>query len=202
MRRFLLSITLLLSLYLVNAQSKASDNADTPFFDYENITLSSSADIAGHDSKPQPLRLTGRVFESDGTTPAKNVILYLYQHDEKGEFQYETYNGKKRLKHRGWVQTNENGEYVFNTFVPGEAIIPLNYPRHYGPKQLYLMAKTPDSQVVNLPAFMFEGDDLLSKSCMKRLNRKGIDCILSPVDKNGTLVAEKNIVLPEPSQSL
>ena len=94
------------------------------------------------------------------------------------------------------LKTDEDGRYTFNTFMPGEAIIPLNFPRQYGPKQLYLVAKTENSEDFNLPAFMFEGDELLSKSCLKRLKRKGIDCILSPKDEGGKMVARKNIILP------
>ncbi|MEM1001109.1 MAG: hypothetical protein AAGH46_00495 [Bacteroidota bacterium] len=184
-------------IFVISIGFAQKSQQDIPFYDYEDIVLTSEATITDYEQKSNKLQITGTVYESDGITPAKDVILYLYQHDENGEFQFVESNGSKRLRHRTWIKTDENGSYTFNTFVPGEAIVPLNYPRQYGPKQIYLVAKTESSEDFNLPAFMFEGDDLLSKSCKKRLKRKGIDCILNPELKQDILVAEKNITLPE-----
>jgi protocatechuate 3,4-dioxygenase beta subunit len=177
--------------------SQNTDQEDIPFYDYQNLNLSNEGTVTDYDVKPNKLKITGTIYEADGITPAKDVVLYLYQHDENGEFHVEETGNSKRLRHRTWIKTDEDGKYTINTFMPGEAIIPLNYPRQYGPKQLYLVAKTNDSEDFNLPAFMFEDDDLLSKSCKKRLKRKGIDCILSPELKDGVLIAEKNIILPD-----
>jgi protocatechuate 3,4-dioxygenase beta subunit len=196
MKSFIFNLMFILSITSGIAQDKNKATAELPFDDYKGLTLSSSAEIPDYQTKPNTLKISGIVYQADGTTPASDVILYLYQHDENGDFQYEVNDGVKRLRHRGWVKTDSNGRYTFNTFIPGEAIVPLNYPRRYGPKQIYLMAKTTDSQVINLPAFMFEGDDLLSKSCRKRLEKKGIDCILNPVEEEGILVADQDIVLP------
>ena len=168
---------------------------DIPFYDYEGMVLSSEATIKDYELKTEQLQITGIVYEADGVTPAKDVVIYLYQHDENGEFQFEEADGLKRLRHRMWIKTDNHGHYTFNTFMPGEAVIPLNYPRRYGPKQIYLVAKTNTSEDFNLPAFVFEGDDLLSKSCLRRLKKKGVDCILSLQNENGKLVARKNIVL-------
>jgi len=180
--------------------SQNGDQEDIPFYDYKELTLSNEATVQDYEVKPNKLKITGIIYESDGITPAKDVVLYLYQHDENGEFQLEASENSKRLRHRTWIKTDDDGKYTINTFMPGEAIVPLNYPRRYGPKQLYLVAKTDNSEDFNLPAFMFENDDLLSKSCKKRLKRKGIDCILSPELKDGVLIAEKNIILPENPQ--
>ena len=194
MRKLILVLSICTWFNLAESQSK-STKEDIPFYDHEGMVLSSEATIVDYDQKTDQLQITGVVYESDGVTPAKDVVIYLYQHDENGEFQFEEENGKKRLRHRMWIKTDDKGRYTFNTFMPGQAIIPLNYPRRYGPKQIYLVAKTNESKDFNLPAFMFEGDDRLSKSCIKRLKRKGVDCILSPQNENGKMVARKNITL-------
>ena len=171
-------------------------NEDIPFYDYEQMVLSNEATMPDADSKPDQLTITGKVLLSDGLTPAKDVILYLYQHDENGEFQFETKNGKERLRHRAWVKTDDQGNYTFNTFVPGEAIVKLNYPRRYGPKQFYLVAKLPESEDFALPALMFEDDPLISKNCIRRLKRKNIDCLVSMEQSDGKAVVKKDITLP------
>lgn len=171
-------------------------NEDIPFYDYEQMILSEVATMPETESKPNQLTITGKVLMPDGLTPAKNVILYLYQHDENGEFQFETYNDKERLRHRTWVKTDDQGNYTFNTFVPGEAIVKLNYPRRYGPKQFYLVAKLPETEDFALPALMFEDDPLISKNCKRRLKRKNIDCLISMEQINGKAVVKKDITLP------
>ena len=180
---------------LICLQSFGQSN-DIPFYDYNEVELSSSAVMPGSEGKPNPITIQGKVFESDGVTPADGVIIYMYQHDENGDFQFEDENDDKRLLHRTWIKTDEEGNYSFKTFVPGEAIVPLNYPRHYGPKQYYLVAKSGDSEEYMLPAFMFEDDELIGKSCKRRLKRKGLDILLSPESKDGVVIAEKNIILP------
>lgn len=171
-------------------------NEDIPFYDYEQMILSEVATMPDTESKPNQLTITGKVLMHDGLTPAKNVILYLYQHDENGEFQFETYNDKERLRHRTWVKTDDQGNYTFNTFVPGEAIVKLNYPRRYGPKQFYLVAKLPETEDFALPALMFEDDPLISKNCKRRLKRKNIDCLISMEQIDGKAVVKKDITLP------
>jgi protocatechuate 3,4-dioxygenase beta subunit len=191
-------LTILLSpLFIFSIATSQESSKDLPFYDYANMILSNEATIADFEQKANKLQISGVVYEADGVTPAKDVIIYVYQHDENGEFQYQTVNDRRRLRHRLWIKTSADGSYTFNTFMPGEAIVPLNYPRRYGPKQIYLVAKTPSSDEFFLPAFMFEGDDLLSKSCIKRLERKGIDCILKPEMKDGILIANKDIILPQ-----
>lgn len=187
----------LVSLLILCYSFGQNSNEDIPFYDYATLELSNEATIKDADQKPNAITITGTVYLADGSTPAKDVILYLYQHDENGEFQFVSTNNKKRLRHRAWIKTDSTGKYTFNTFTPGEAIIPLNYPRQYGPKQFYLVAKVPNSKDFNLPAFMFENDDLIGKSCKRRLKRKGIDCLLSPEVKEGELIAHKNIILPK-----
>lgn len=168
-----------------------------PLYDYTEASLNNTDTIPEFESKLNKLKITGTVFLNDGVTPAENAILYIYQHDENGKLIYSETKGKKHIEHRAWVKTDAEGTYTFYTFVPGEAIVPLTYPRQLGPKQIYPTIKLEGEEEFNLPAFMFDDDKLITKNCRKRLKRKGIDCILQPIEKNGMLVAEKNIILPK-----
>ncbi|MCB0745715.1 MAG: hypothetical protein KDC67_17560, partial [Ignavibacteriae bacterium] len=46
-----------------------------------------------------------------------------------------------------------------------------------------------------LASFLFESDPLLTKSCKKKLTKRGLDIVLTTVTQDAILVAEKNITL-------
>ena len=166
-----------------------------PIYDYSENQLNNTDTIPGFNAKPNKLKVTGIIFESDGVTPAKDVILYVYQHDEDGNYEIKNKDNKRYVHHRGWVKTNADGKYTFYTFLPGSAVIPVTFPRRRGPKQIFPTIKEPGKPEYDLNAFLFDDDPLLTKSCRKRLNRKGIDCILKLEKNDGIYVAIKNIVL-------
>ena len=68
-------------------------------------------------------------------------------------------------------------------------------PRRKGPKQIFPIVKEPGKKESNLEAFMFDDDPLITKSCRKRLKRKGIDCILKLEKQGDMFVVNKDIVL-------
>lgn len=171
----------------------------SPIYDYSEIKLNDTDTIADFNTQTNKLKLTGIIYQSDGVTPAKDVMLYIEQADSNGEYQVKTKDEKRYLEHRAWVKTNEKGEYTLYTFVPGSAIVPITMPRRKGPKQIFPTVKEPGKKESNLEAFMFDDDPLITKSCRKRLKRKGIDCILKLEKQGDMLVATKNIVLDSKS---
>ncbi|WP_347922736.1 hypothetical protein [Pontimicrobium sp. SW4] len=166
-----------------------------PIYDYSENQLNNTDTIPGFETKANKLKITGTIYESDGVTPAKDVILYIYQSDENGDYEIKNVNDRRYVYHRGWIKTNTEGQYTFYTFIPGSAITPLTFPRRRGPKQILPTIKEPNKSEYNLSAFLFEDDPLLTKSCRKRLKRKGIDSILKLKKEDGMYVAIKNIVL-------
>jgi protocatechuate 3,4-dioxygenase beta subunit len=167
----------------------------SPIYDYSEMQLNDTDTIADFDTQNNKLKLTGIIYQSDGVTPAKDVMLYIEQADSNGEYQIKTKNDKRYLEHRAWVKTNEKGEYTLYTFVPGSAIVPITMPRRKGPKQIFPIVKEPGKKESNLEAFMFDDDPLITKSCRKRLKRKGIDCILKLEKQGDMFVVNKDIVL-------
>lgn len=167
----------------------------SPIYDYSEKQLNDTDTILGFSTSANKLKITGTIFQSDGVTPAKDVMLFIEQADENGDYQIKTSNNKRHMQHRGWVKTNVEGQYTFYTFVPGSAIVPITLPRRYGPKQIYPIIKEQGKQEYNLEAFLFDDDPLLTKSCRKRLNRRGIDCILKLEKKDDMHVVTKDIIL-------
>jgi len=163
--------------------------------DYSEFRLNNTDTIPDFARKLNKLKITGTIFESDGITPAKDILLYVYHPDENGNYEIKDKNDKQYIHHRGWIKTNADGKYTFYTFMPGSAIIPITYPRRRGPKQIFPVIKEPGKPEYNLNAFLFDDDPLLTKSCRKRLKRKGIDCILKLEKNEEMFVATKNIIL-------
>lgn len=199
MRKFiyLLSFSLYFSsFHTVNAQESYEDLPSNykerhPIYDYSDKELSNTDSIPDFASKSNPLKITGTVFLSDGVTPAKDVILFINQADEHGNYELKKHFKKRYVHHRGWVKTDADGHYTFYTFVPGR-------DRHSNDlKKIHLAIKPPDEVEYVGDDFLFEDDPLLKKSCRKRLDENGIDSILKAVKIENMHVATKNIILKE-----
>lgn len=160
-----------------------------PLYDYVEDQLSNTDSIADYASKPNPLKITGTVFLNDGITPAKNVILFINQADEHGNYELKTEDGKRYVYHRGWIKTGPDGKYTFYTFIPGKE----RYSKAL--KSIHLAIKDPQAKEQIGYDFVFDNDPRLSKSCRKRLKKHGLDTILKPERSENILVAKKNIVL-------
>lgn len=193
-------VCLIGSYHAITAQ-KITDNVKkrSPIYDYSENQLNNTDTIPEFEKASDKLKITGTIFENDGITPAKDVLLYIDQSDENGDYQMKVENDKRYVHHRGWIKTNADGQYTFYTFVPGSAIVPITYPRRRGPKQIFPVIKESGKPEYNLEAFLFNDDPLLTKSCRKRLMRRGIDCILKLEKKEGMYVATKDIILNQNS---
>ena len=176
-------------------QSNASDEIPSdylersPIYDYTEINLNNTDSIPDFESKKDKLMITGTIYQSDGKTPAKDVILYISQPDENGDYELKTENDKRYVHHRGWIKTDADGKYTFYTFIPG------NFIRNREVKHIHPTIKEPGKEEYSLNAFLFDNDPFLSKSCRKRLEKKGIDSILKVEKTDAMFVATKDITL-------
>ena len=158
-------------------------------YDYSEVNLNNTDSIPDFELKSDKLMITGIIYESDGKTPAKDVIMYISQPDENGNYDLKRSNDKRYIVHRGWIKTDADGRYTFYTFIPGNII------NNRELKHIHPIIKEPGKPEYGLDAFLFDNDPFLSKSCRKRLAKKGIDNILKPVMKDNMFVVTKDIVL-------
>ena len=98
----------------INAQEKES-----PIYDRTEYQLTNTDTIPDYRSKVNKLKLTGIIYQSDGVTPAKDVILFIEQPNENGNFELRNEGDNRYVFHRSWVKTDADGRYTFYTFVPG-----------------------------------------------------------------------------------
>ena len=159
--------------------------------------LEATATLTDYDTKTNKVKLTGTVYLADGVTPAKDVVLYIEQANEEGEYEIVTEDGKNHVNHSAMVKTDANGHYTFYTFIPGHTKEKLAYRRTQRAQHIHILVKEPGKTEYELPAFVFDSDWMVTKFYRKRLRKKGYDCVLELEEKDGEQIAQKDIVLKE-----
>lgn len=196
---FFFAITISVS-YTITAQDYASVSdevylAETKISHLETADLpkwSNVDTIPDFEANQNKLKITGTIFEKDGVTPAKDVVLSIYQTNQAGDFVLvKGENNEKEIYHSATIKTGEDGQYTFYTFVPGTT------HRSNELKKIHTNVKEPGKEEYGMYAFVFDNDPLLKKHCRNRLAKRGIDTILKfeTEKENDINVATKNIIL-------
>ena len=145
-------------------------------------------------NEPGPkMVISGVIYEEDGKTPAKDVILYIYHTDQTGHYSVkgnETGWGKRHGYIRGWVKTNGLGQYKFYTLKPA------SYPeRNPPPAHIHPVIKEPSKNEYWIDEYLFDDDPLLTADFKNRQQKRGGSGIIKLKKENGMLVGERNIIL-------
>jgi len=120
--------------------------------------------IASDTEPGERLTIKGIVYESDGVTPAKDVLMYFYHADAKGSYAIKRDEDSGGLasrhgRNRGWVKTGQGGEYEIST------IKPAHYPAGTEPARIQAIVRSPSQKnCYKIPDFVFKGDPLLKES--------------------------------------
>jgi protocatechuate 3,4-dioxygenase beta subunit len=145
------------------------------------------------ETKGQKLLVTGKVFQIDGMTPAKNVIVYYWQTDDEGHYSNHELLDSKAKRHgyiRGWIKSDTQGNYSIYT------IKPKAYPNRNIPAHIHLSIKEPNIKneyyVDNLE---FDYDKLLTSDLRQKHQKRGGSGILRAFEKDDLIIAEHNIIL-------
>ncbi|MCF8273480.1 MAG: hypothetical protein K9I95_06580 [Flavobacteriaceae bacterium] len=168
----------------------------SPIYDYSELQLSNTDTIPDFDTKSEKLKITGTIYQSDGKTPASDVILYVFQPDENGNYELKRDDLHKRyIYHRGWVKTNADGQYTIYTFMPGK------YIRSKELKQIHRVIKEPGKPEYELASFFFNDDPLIPDLTLA-CRAKAVESMLR-LEKEGTMfVATKDIILEKSNSTI
>ena len=161
-------------------------------FEYNNKTLSSTATLPKFQESEIKLKISGTVYHKDGTTPAKDVILYIYHTNREGVYETNGLESGWAKRHgyiRGWIKTGNDGKYAFYTFRPA------SYPDREEPEHIHLTVKEPNRNEYYIDEYVFDDDLLLTESHRKKLNNRGGSGIASPVLVNNVYAIERDIIL-------
>lgn len=187
------SACIFLSINILQAQEIAEIPMDykkrSPIYDYSETKLNNVDTIPDFASKSQKLKITGIIYESDGKTPAKNVMLFIHQTDENGNFELKRQNKKRYVHHRGWIKTDADGKYTFYTFVPGKYL----YTNEL--KQILPIVKEPNKPEYKIDTFLFDDDPKLTGKCRTKVENTNPNRILKLDKKEGLFIAKRDIIL-------
>ena len=157
-------------------------------------TITSIDTSAGWIEKGQKLLITGTVYKLDSKTPAKNVIIYYWQTDNKGYYSTRKGMDERAKRHghiRGWVKTDNNGNYSIYTIRPSP------YPNDILPSHIHLSIKEPNIETeYYIDELVFDDDKLLIPAKKKKpLENRGGSGILRVLNSGEIQIAEHNIIL-------
>lgn len=162
---------------------------------YENKTdfskLNWQLTLPGYNDKGPKLHVSGVVYKEDGKTPAAGTILYFYHTDQTGNYPpgNETGWGRRHGYIRGWLKTNEKGEYSIKTLRPAA------YPNRGAAAHIHCIVKEANMNEYYIGDFLFADDPLLSSEEKTNASVRGGNGVLKPKQQGGILIAERNIYL-------
>ena len=154
-------------------------------------SLKSTAWLPDWNDKGKRLAVGGIVYKQDGK-PASDIIIYVYHTDQTGIYPKkgdETGWGKRHGYIRGWMRTNEKGEYKFYTLRPAA------YPGRQNPEHIHITIKEPDKNEYWIDEYLFNDDPILTDKERKSCRDRGGSGIIKVKDADGILTAERNIYL-------
>lgn len=137
--------------------------------------LSNMVWLPDFKEKGQKLAINGVVYKTDGKTPAPNVIIYIYHTDQAGVYPKKGDEAGWAKRHgylRGWMKTNEKGEYKFFTLRPAP------YPGGNIPAHIHVTIKEPGKNEYYIDEFLFDDDPFLTATERKKAENRGGSGIL------------------------
>jgi len=134
-------------------------------------SLSSSVQIALEAEPGDRLFVEGTVYQQDGETPAEEVLIYVYHTNARGVYPKrgdETDNAARHGYLRGWMKTDSEGRYRFET------IRPAPYETHGGePAHVHYTIQAPGQDEYWLNAAWFSDDPRVTRENLAGLERTG-----------------------------
>lgn len=154
-------------------------------------SLSHQCWLPDWNEKGPRLAVSGVVYNADGT-PAPGIILYFYHTDQTGVYPKKGNESGWAKRHgyiRGWMKTNEKGEYSFFTLRPAA------YPGRRDPAHIHITIKEPGKTEYWIDEYVFDDDPLLTEEFRQKMQNRCGSGILKLKDTGNMLKAERNIYL-------
>ncbi|HEY0656617.1 MAG TPA: intradiol ring-cleavage dioxygenase [Chryseosolibacter sp.] len=162
-------------------------------FEYGNRKLNAVDTLPDFNDNGPRMLVTGTIFNKDGKTPAKDVILYIYHTDQTGEYPTKGNEEGWARRHgyiRGWIKTGADGKYSFYTLRPGA------YPGRQNPEHIHPTIKEPGYSAYWIDEYLFEDDPILTTQEKKsQPGRGGRGIVKVTKNKDGLQVAKRDIIL-------
>jgi protocatechuate 3,4-dioxygenase beta subunit len=143
--------------------------------------LRSEASLMPSSEPGAKMDISGTVFAQDGTTPAKDIIIYLYQTNAEGRYTPSAGQTAGRLHGhlRGWVKTDAQGKFTVHT------IRPAPYPNGNIPAHIHILVKEPGKSVYYIDEVWFNDDPFVTEQLRRQAENRGGNQIIA-LQKEGS----------------
>lgn len=162
-------------------------------FEYGSRKLTDTDTLPDFGKEGIQIKVEGTIYQADGKTPAKGVILYVYHTDQEGIYTPEKQAkgwAKKHGYNRAWVETDEDGHYAFYTLKPAP------YPNRTDPAHIHYTILEPNGKYYYLNSCHFKGDSLLTNNETNTdLHRGGSSGLLTLTKEGSLMVGKRDIIL-------
>lgn len=141
--------------------------------------------------KGKKLIIEGIAYHRNGS-PAAGVVLYIYHTNQQGIYAKkgdEKGWGKRHGYIRGWMKTNEKGQYKFYTLMPA------SYSNSKMPAHIHITIKEPGVTDYYIDEYLFDNDPFLTTEERNKQPGRGGSGILVLEEKEGVLYGERNIYM-------
>lgn len=176
----------ILSLIKQNAQPGAEGMGaiDAPQNVSWKTALSTAAD------KGEKILISGTVYDLDGKTLVPNALIYVYHTNIEGYYGRGK-NEPQHGRHRGWMLTDKQGRYEFQTIKPAP------YPNRNIAAHIHMTLTTGNRKEDWFDDILFEGDPLISDKERRNAGKKGGFEPILKLEKNaeGFWTAKRDIRL-------
>jgi protocatechuate 3,4-dioxygenase, beta subunit len=144
-------------------------------------------------NEPGPkMVISGIVYKADGKTPAQDVVLYIYHTDQTGHYinryNEEGWPGRQGYI-KGWMKTNEKGQYKFYTLKP------VAYPERNAPAHIHPVIKEAGKNEYYIDEYLFDDDPLLTLKERNKQEQRAGSGIIQLHEANGMLEGKRDIIL-------
>ncbi len=162
-------------------------------FEFGNRKLNSTDTLPDFQKDGIRIKVEGTIYATDGETPAKDIILYVYHTNQDGIYAPDEKArgwGKKHGYNRTWLKTDDQGHYTFYTLKPAP------YPNRSEPAHIHYTILEPDGKYFYLNSCHFMGDSLLTENEIHPEAPRGGSSGLLNLEKEGDiLVGKRDIIL-------
>ncbi|WP_428152392.1 hypothetical protein [Brevundimonas sp.] len=114
--------------------------------------------------------LSGRVLAADGRTPAADIVVYAHHTNALGLYadgSDETEWSRRHGRLRGWVRTDSEGHYRFETIKPAP------YPSRALPAHVHLFIGEPGRRPYYIDDVVFDGEFGVDRDYRARQELRG-----------------------------
>ncbi|WKV11456.1 intradiol ring-cleavage dioxygenase [Marivirga harenae] len=162
-------------------------------FEYGDQELNATDTLPDFNKSDSKIKISGTIYQSDGKTPAEDVILYVYHTNNAGIYKAKESAkgwGKRHGYNRGWVKTDHSGRYTIYTVKPSP------YPNRAQAAHIHYTILEPNGKYYWLSSVHFNGDSLLTPRETKPDSPRGGTVGLLSLEKEGNLhVGKRDLIL-------